>query len=82
MDKIKSGLVPFYQIFQCRIFWTVSPVEKADTYIYHRWKNLILKDEHDIFAGYNRRAQNRESTTFRIALVAYREKWERYLADH
>ena len=75
MDKNISRLVRLYPLFQWRVFWTVSVVEKGDGYLYHRWRNWVLKDEYDAFAGYNRRAQNRESTTFKVALSAYKERW-------
>jgi len=47
-----------------RIFWTCSLVELSDGY-YHMFVNWWTNKSHHVFAGYNVRAINKESTSWK-----------------
>lgn len=51
-----------------RIFWTCSLYEGGDGWYYHIWKNWLTKEKKQVFAGYNKKALNKKSTTFKVAI--------------
>ena len=48
-----------------RIFWICNLSQRGDGYWYHYFYNWITKREEKIFAGYNIKAINQRSTSWR-----------------
>ena len=62
------------RILTLRIFWTCSLIENGTGYFYHNWSNWATGFSTDVFAGYNRKALNRKSTTFQVAISQFKEQ--------
>jgi hypothetical protein len=48
-----------------RIFWTCELDEGADGYYYHYWDNWLTNKHEAVFAGYNKKAVNKKSTSWK-----------------
>ena len=48
-----------------RIFWVCELAEYSDGYFYHYWYNWITDREEKVFAGYNKNACNKVSTSWK-----------------
>ena len=56
------------RLLHLRLLWSCTLTEGGDGYYYHEWTHLFGTKKL-VFAGYNKKALNRKSSTFKTVIA-------------